>query len=173
MPRATREHKVKLNVQHIFNCSMDTYWAMFWDSDYSARIEKETGVQREVLWMREEGPIKIYRVKFTPEGDLPAPIAKVTGTKKLVYEQENRLNTETHSMEWQVFPTVATDKVTAKGVMNMREHPNGVERTVTGDVTVRVPLIGKRIEKLILNSVVTSYEHAADITRKWLSEQNA
>jgi hypothetical protein len=76
-------------------------------------------------------------------------------------------------MEWQVFPTVATDKVTSKGLMTMREIANGVERTVSGDVTVRVPIIGKRIEKLVLNSVVTSYEHAADITRKWLSEQSS
>ena len=173
MPRATREHKVKLNVQHIFNCSMDTYWSMFWNPEYSARIEKETGVQREMLWMKEEGIIKTYRMKFTPEAELPRAVAKFTGTKKLIYEQENRLNTETHVMEWQVFPTVATDKVTSKGLMTMREIANGVERTVSGDVTVRVPIIGKRIEKLVLNSVVTSYEHAADITRKWLSEQSS
>jgi hypothetical protein len=55
---------------------------MFWNPEYSARIEKETGVQREMLWMKEEGIIKTYRMKFTPEAELPRAVAKFTGTKK-------------------------------------------------------------------------------------------
>ena len=172
MPRAHWEDKVKLSVRHIFNCSMETFWAMFWDPDDGNRLEEETGVHREMLWLREEGPLKIYRMRFTPDSDLPGPVAKFAGTKKLVYEQENRLNTETHVLEWQVFPTVARDKITAKGTMTMRDVPNGVERLVEGDVKVRVPIIGRRIEKLVLNSVVTSYEHAAGITHKWLADRS-
>ena len=129
-------------------------------------------MHREVLWMREEGPMKVYRVKFIPNADLPAPIAKIAGTTKLVYEQENRLNTETNVMEWQVFPSVVKDKVTAKGTMTMRRVANGVERVVDGEVTVRVPLVGKKIEKAILGSVTSSYEQAAQITQKWLAEQD-
>ena len=172
MPRATAEDKVKLNVQHIFNCSMETYWSMFWDPAYGEMLERETGMQREVLWMREEGPLKVYRVKFIPNADLPAPIAKIAGTKKLIYEQENRLNTETNVMQWQVFPAVVKDKVSAKGTMAMTTVSNGVQRIVDGEVTVRVPLVGKKIEKAIMASVISSYEQAAQITQKWLDEQN-
>ena len=170
MPRVNLEDKVKLSVRHIFNCSMDTFWAMFWEPSYSELLEKETGVKREMLWLREEGAVKIYRVRFTPDKELPSAVARVTGSKKLIYEQENRMNTDTNTLDWQVFPAVAKDKVTAKGTMIMREVPGGVERNVEGDISVRVPMIGKRIEKLILGSVATSYERAADITHKWLAE---
>ena len=64
------------------------------------------------------------------------------------------------------------DKVTAKGTMTMRRVANGVERVVDGEVTVRVPLVGKKIEKAILGSVTSSYEQAAQITQKWLAEQD-
>ena len=170
MPRQCAEDKLKLNVRHIFNCDMDTYWAMFWDPRYAEKIEQETGVRREVLWERHEGPVKVYRVRFTPDAELPSAVAKLTGSKKLIYEQENRLNTETHTMEWQVFPAVAKDKVEAKGTMVMRTVGDTVERTVDGDISVRVPIIGRRIEKAIMESVSSSYERAAEITRSWLSE---
>jgi hypothetical protein len=162
---------VKLTIRHLFNCSMDTYWAMFWDPTYAALLEQETGVHREVLWERQEGAVKVYRVRFVPQTELPRAIAKLTGSKKLIYEQENRLNIDAHRLDWQVFPTMAKDKVSATGAMLMRSTSTGVERLIDGDISVRVPLIGKRIEKVVLQSVLSSYEQAAQVTHRWLADQ--
>ena len=112
-------------------------------------------------------------MRFVPNKELPAAVAKVTGTKKLIYEQENRLDRSTNTLHWQVFPAVVQDKVSAKGKMVMRAIPSGVERVVDGDITVKIPIVGRKIEKLILGSVAQSYEHAAVITKQWLDSNRS
>jgi len=145
---------------------------MFWDPKFDQIMQNDTAMRREMLWKRDEGVAQIWRMRFTPDKELPGPIAKIAGSKKLIYEQENHLDTSTHVMQWQVFPKVATDKVTAKGTMTVRTIATGVERRVQGEVRVQIPLIGGRIEKAILVSVSESYEKAAAATHRWIANHS-
>jgi len=162
---------VNLNVRHTFPCTADVFWQMFWDEEYDAMISKSAGVTRETLWDRQEGSDRVWRMRFTPDQELPAMVAKAVGTNKLVYEQQSRLDAN-NVLHWEVFPAVVPDKVTAKGTMRIQEHARGVDRIVDGEITVRIPLIGGRIEKAIHKSVVDSYEKAAESSLQWLSQRD-
>jgi len=160
---------VNLNVRHTFPCTADVFWQMFWDDEYDAMVSKSAGVTRETLWEREEGDQRVWRMRFTPDQELPAMVAKAVGTSKLVYEQQSRLTAD-KVLHWEVFPAVVPDKVTAKGTMRIQEHARGVDRIVNGEISVRIPLIGGRVEKAIHKSVVESYERAAEASVRWLEK---
>jgi hypothetical protein len=168
MTRRRREDKLKLHATHIFNCSVQRFWEIFWDKEYAQMLDAETGVRREILWNREDDTCRVWRVKVIPDDDLPGPVAKVAGTKKFIYEQENQLDRATHCMKWRVIPALQSGKIRAEGTMTIRAIPTGVERVVEGEVQVRIPLVGKRIEKAVVNSVTRSYDKAAEATQKWL-----
>ena len=93
------------------------------------------------------------------------------GTSRLVYEQESELTPE-RELRWQVYPAVVPDKVTARGSMVAREVGSGVERVVDGEISVRIPLVGGRIERAIHQSVLDSYERAYEVSLRWLEQRN-
>lgn len=162
---------MKLLVRHTFPCSLDVFWQMFWDPDYDRMLGRAAGVSREMLWDRSEGAVRRWRMKFIPDQELPALVAKAIGTNRLVYEQESELTAD-RTLKWEVFPAVVPDKVTAKGSMVARPAGQGVERLVDGEITVRIPLVGGRIERAIHQSVLDSYERAYEVSLRWLDERN-
>ncbi len=158
---------MKLLVRHTFPCSLDVFWQMFWDEEYDRLVGEAAGVTREMLWDREEGDRRRWRMRFTPAQELPSLVAKAIGTPKLVYEQESLLDAD-RRLHWEVFPAVVPDKVTAKGTMVARAAGAGIERVVEGEVTVRIPIVGSRIERAIHQSVLDSYERTYDVSMRWL-----
>jgi hypothetical protein len=161
---------VKLNVRHTFPCTLDVFWQMFWDDDYDRMLSESAGVTRSTLWDRTEGAQRIWRMRFTPDQELPSVVAKALGTTKLVYEQESRLDAQ-QTLHWDVFPAVVPDKVTARGTMRAVANNGGIDRIVDGEISVRIPIIGGRIEKTIHKSVMDSYERAAEVTLAWLDQR--
>ena len=63
-----------------------------------------------------------------------------------------------------------TDKVDSRGTVRFAERDGAVVRSVDGDVTVKITLLGGTVEKFIVSDVERSYEKAAEFTRYWLSK---
>jgi hypothetical protein len=162
---------VKLAVRHRFDCTVDQFWDMYWDPVFDQELQKEAGISREVLEERREGPVSIRRVRITPDRELPGPVASLLGSKKLIYEQENRWDEEKRVLHWRVVPTFLPGKLDAAGTMTVRPSGSGCEQVVDGSITVKVMLIGPRIEQGVVDEVSKSYERAAATCRRWLDEK--
>ena len=141
---------------------------MYWDDAFDAALSAEATVTREVLSTRDEGNVQVRRLRFTPHKELPGPIAKLIGSKKLVYEQENRWDRDKGVMSWEVIPTVLPGKLSASGTFAILPDDYGCEQVVEGEITVNVRFIGGQIEKAIVDDVVKSYENTAAFCREWL-----
>lgn len=162
---------MKLSVSHTFPCTEDVFWQMFWDDEYDRMMTESAGFTRETLWDRQEGSDRVWRMRFIPDQKLPAMVARAVGTDRLIYEQVSRL-TPDRVLHWEVFPAVVPEKVTAKGTMRIQPVRGGVDRIVEGEISVRIPIIGGRIEKQIHSSVLDSYRRAADVATRWLDQRD-
>jgi hypothetical protein len=143
---------------------------MYWDAAFDKALSEQSSVTRELIAEREEGDLMIRRLRFTPHKDLPRPVAKLLGTKKLIYEQENRWDRANSTMTWEVIPSILPGKLSAKGTFKVTQTATGCEQVVEGDIDVKVRLIGGRIEKTIVEEVRKSYDRTAVSCRKWLAE---
>lgn len=164
---------MKLHVRHAFECTPDEFWDMYWDEAFDQALTSQSNVLREVISERTEGDVVVRRLRFTPERDLPRPVAKLLGSNKLVYEQENRWDQAKSTMTWEVIPTLLPGKLSAKGTFEVRTTPTGCEQIVDGDIEVNVRFIGGQIEKAIVDEVRKSYERTASESRRWLARQRA
>ncbi len=162
---------MKLTVRHTFDCTPDTFWQMYWDDDFDAMLRKDSTVDRELVEERIDGSLEVRRLRFTPQRDLPAPMAKLLGSPKLVYEQENRWDPAAQVMHWQVVPTVLPGKLDAGGKFLVVPRPaDSCELQVDGEITVNVRFIGGRIEQAVVEEVQKSYDQMADAVRTWLQQ---
>ena len=160
---------MKLHVQTDFSADPKTVWDVFEGDDFDRRLEQVTSVSRTTLDERPEGDVVVRRVKCVSKRDLPGFMARALGTKQLTYTQINRLDVAKTSMSWVVELPVLRDKVKVSGTTVIVATPSGSRRTVSGDVSVRIPLVGGRIEKTIVAEFERSYAGAAQIARELLS----
>ena len=163
---------MKLNVSHRFGCSPETFWNMYWDDSFEQVLNSSTDVKRELLEEKDDGETYYRKLKFTPDKDLPRPAAKVLGSSKLIYEQENTFHRSKSEMIWRVLPSLMPGRLSAGGVMKVLPDGSGCRLEVTGDIDVKVRFVGSQIEKMVVGQVETSYDKLAQAARAWLSERN-
>ncbi len=161
---------MKLVVRHRFDCTTEQFWAMYWNPVFDQQMQREAAITRQILEERREGASVVRRVRLTPDRELPGPVATLLGTKKLIYEQENRWDEEKGVLHWRVIPTVLPGKLDASGTMTVRPAGTGCEQAIDGNIEVRVMLIGGRIEQAVVDEVAKSYDRAAASCRRWLDE---
>jgi hypothetical protein len=146
------------------------FWKMYWDEAYDRMLAEGSAVTREIVSQVDEAGVIVRRLRFTPHKELSRPMAKLIGSKKLIYEQENRWNVAASSMTWEVIPTVLPGKLSAKGTFDVVASGSGCQQVVEGDVSVNVRFIGGQIEKGIIQEVHKSYERSAVASNRWLAD---
>jgi hypothetical protein len=166
------EKPMKLNVSHRFGCNPETFWNMYWDDSFEEVLNQSTDVKRELLEEKDDGEIYYRKLKFTPEKDLPRPAAKVLGSSKLIYEQENTFYRSKSEMVWGVLPSLLPGRLSAGGLMKVLPDGDGCRLEVTGDIEVKVRFVGGQIEKMVVGQVETSYDKLAQAARLWLAERD-
>jgi len=162
---------LKIELRHHIPCTVATFWEMFWDDRYDELVRGASAFTRTVLSDHTEGSVRRWRVRIEPDRVLPAPVRKVLGTDKLIYEQDNELDTDRGVLHWEVIPQVLSSKISARGTLQVVEEAGGVQRLVRGEIAVKVPVVGGRIEKAIVADVERSYDNAAEACRRWLDEK--
>ena len=70
---------------------------------------------------------------------------------------------------WEVHPEVGAQLLSASGSITLTDDAGGTERTVRGDVRVRVPVYGGRVEALIVEHLERAYEEEARLLHDWLA----
>lgn len=73
--------------------------------------------------------------------------------------------------DWVIHPEVAADLLSASGVIDIASSGPGSSRVVTGEVKVRVPLYGGKVEGWIVDGVSRAYDEEAQRVAAWLERE--
>ncbi|MFT4702879.1 MAG: hypothetical protein ACI81R_000567 [Bradymonadia bacterium] len=163
---------MRVSVSHKFTCTPDALWDVFDSEEFEAEFAKATDVIREISEERRDGAVSYRRRECTLASDLPALAKKVMGGSALAWHEEATLDRDRNRLEWEVIlPGAIGDRVKVKGSTRIRFADGVCTRSISGDISVRVPLIGGRVESLIAKSVGESYDKASAIALKILHGQ--
>lgn len=159
----------KLHVESQLPVSPEVCWEVFESDAFRERLSVHTGLTSELLEERVEGAVTVRRLKFTSGNDLPGVAAKALGAKRLSYEQENRLDLGRSRLDWVV--KLPIDRVRVAGVTTVAPSGSGCTRVVSGEIEVRIPLVGGQIEKAVVGEFQKSMERAVDLARAMIAER--
>ncbi len=157
-----------------FPTTPDAYWDMFFSDAYNEALWRELDIEREILEFRREGEGAgevIHRTQLlTPKRDVPAALRRVV-KGAISYEERNLWRRRDNSMEVTTTPSFFAEKFKAKGIYRL--EPVGTDRLRriwTASCECRVPLIGGKVEKLVVDEVERSYRSTTKFTRDWLAK---
>lgn len=73
--------------------------------------------------------------------------------------------------DWVIHPEVGADLLSASGVIDVAGSESSSTRTVAGEVKVRVPLYGGKVERWIVGGVTRAYADEAERVSAWLERE--
>jgi hypothetical protein len=156
---------------HEFDTDPTSYWKIFFHVPYNAELYKRIGVkERRVIEQKEDGPVVTWTVKIMPERDLPGVVKKIVGGD-LGYIERSTFYRDKNYGDVHIEPTLMKEKTKIFGKYIL--EPIGekkLRRVWEGDIHVSLPLVGGKIEKVIIEDMTKSYEAAAACTREWIAK---
>jgi hypothetical protein len=145
------------------------YEALYFDEPFQTALGEAVKIDRELLRL-DRGSARIVRhVRVQPEREIPAPVAKLLGGRRLAYTEELEYDIGHYHGTWRIVPAVLADKIVIGGTLDFEAVPGGVRRVLAGVIDVTLFGLGGLVEKVVVSNVEKSYGDAAAFTARWIA----
>jgi hypothetical protein len=164
-------------IEDDFDVSAERYWDVFFSDEYNTAMWAALDIEHQLLSLEREGEgdslVIRRKQQLTPKREVPALIAKfVKGA--ITYREENVFTKSNDTMKTVTISNILPDKIVNTGVYRLETlGPNKVRRVWEGICQCKVPLLGGKVEKMLVGEVQESYRRATEFTRKWHAEHPA
>lgn len=162
---------MRFELKHTFDCTPEELWAITDDPSFEARVAEVSDATREIVELREDDGVRYKKVRITVNRDLPPPMRKAIGADHISYDQKTTRKLDSNRLEWSISPMVLQGRFKGEGTTRVRAIGNSCERVIAGELTIRVPIIGPKMEKKLVDDVSASYDRAAGVIREMLAER--
>ena len=96
-------------------------------------------------------------------------VKKVLGSDHLSYELVQHMDDERFHLTWEIVPPISQDGFQGRGEFSIRTAPGGCIRKVTGEILIRIPIVGGRIERMLASEISKGHAANAKTATDWLS----
>ncbi len=152
-----------------FDCKPTELFALLSDDGFDDDLMKALSMQKELQAKTEKKEGTEYRIRLTSSEAVPA-MAKGFIGEHLSYVETRAWNNAGLSNTWVIVPEVKGAKVEAKGTTEIVADGQGCVRPTRVTVSVNLPLIGRKIEEMVLKSITETFSRNADYCRQRLAK---
>jgi hypothetical protein len=164
---------VRFSVDHRFAAPLAAVEQAMTDPEFFARLHDPDVDAPELLERTARGHTVELRVRYRFSGELPSIARSVLGRGEIAWVQRSTVDLEHHRTEFTIEPETHSDLLSCIGAYLLREvrpAPDAeTARTISGDVRVRVPLLGGRAERAIARGLVERIDAEAPALARWLA----
>lgn len=162
---------MRFDLEHSFACTPEELWAITDDPDFELRLAEVSDSTRELVEASDEGGVRYRKLRITVDRELPAPMKKAIGADRISYDQVTRRKLGSNELTWSISPMVLRDRFKGEGTTKVRSVGDGCRRVISGELSIRVPLLGPKMEQRLVDDVSASYDRAAALIRTMLVER--
>ena len=108
-----------------------------------------------------------WRFKVVAGGEIPPAARKVMSEEMLTWWEDTTFVPEEHCIYWTIVPVKMQSKFECKGTWKLTPSGEGTRRVIDGELTVKVPLVGKVVETFIVGELKRNYDVEPDVQRKF------
>jgi hypothetical protein len=112
------------------------------------------------------------RVRYAFVGQLSPAVTDVVNPAKLTWIEDSTLDRSNHTTTFKILPDNYANLLQASGTIILRpRRGGGTIRTTDGDLKVRVPFVGGKVEKAIISGLEEHAALEAEAVDRWLDER--
>lgn len=125
----------------------------------------------ELLDRRVAGDVVHQRVRYRFVGSLSPAVTAVVDPAKLVWIDETTYDRARRTATFRILPEHYAERLSAEGTYRFEPSgPSSCTRVVDGELTVRFPLVGGKVERAILSGLEDHLAHEAELVARWLRD---
>ena len=165
---------MRFKVEQRFQAPVDDVEAAFLDPDLLARLDGLPSLGRpELLDQSELGDTVRQRVRYRFTGRLSPAVTAVVDPARLTWVQESVLDRRTHRADIEIVPDHYPDRLRCSGTISLRDlNGGGCLRVTAGELVVRFPVVGARVEWAIVSGLQQHAAAEVAIVEPWLAERD-
>jgi hypothetical protein len=116
-----------------------------------------------------------WRFKVVAGGDVPPAVRKVLSEEMLTWHEDTRFVPAEHTIHWTITPLAAQAQklLESHGIWKLIPAGKGTRRIIEGNITVKVPLLGKVVEQYLASELKRNYDVEPDIQRTFYKKMMA
>ena len=134
----------------------------------SAHLPKVGGA--ELLEDRRDGNTVHRRIRYRFTAELSSAVTRVVDPEKLTWVDESVYDLGAHQGEHRIVPDNSADRLRAAYDEALAADGSGrTRRHAAGTVTVRMPLVGGRVERAIVSGLQEHAAAEAELIDRWLA----
>ena len=123
----------------------------------------------EVLSQERAGDVVVQRVHYAFTGSLSAAVTRVIDPKKVTWVDETTYDLGVRQATFRIIPDHYGNKLRCHGTHVFTSRADGgTIRNVEGELTVKVPLVGRIVERAIASGLEDHLRAEADLLAEWV-----
>ena len=168
---------MEYRIEDEFDVSTDRYWEVFFDETYNRALWDAIDIGWELLMLERKGEgadlVIERKQKLTPRREVPGFLKRFVNDA-IAYTEHNVFTAKDNRMRTVPTPSFMADKIKTEGIYRL--EPRGDDKCARiweGIAIAKIPLLGGRVEKHLVEEIRESYRKATAFTRKWHAEHPA
>jgi hypothetical protein len=164
---------VRFAIEQRLRAPLEQVEAAFVDPAFLERLAELPKLGRpQLLEQHAEGDVVHQDVRYSFAGDLNAAARRVVDPNRLSWIERSTLDRRTHRTAIEILPDNYADRLACSGSIQLRpEGDDSSVRIFEGELTVRVLLVGKKVESAIVSGMREHAELEARIVERWVNER--
>lgn len=164
-------------IEDEFAVTAPRYWEAFFSDDYNKALFESLDIGWELLTLERKGEgddlVIERRQRLTPRREVPGFLSKFVADK-IAYTEHNIFTAKNNHMKTVTTPSFLADKIKTEGLYRLEPVGDSkVLRVWEGLAIAKIPLLGGRVEKYLVEEIRESYRRATAFTRGWHAEHPA
>jgi len=163
---------MRFSLEQRFTAPLDAVEAAFVDPAMLAELATLPQLGRpELLAQVDDGHTVHQEVRYAFVGELAPAVTKVVDPTRLTWVELSELDRRTHRTTFRIDPDHYADRLSCAGMVTLKQGSHGTRRVVEGDLRVRVPLVGSRVERAIVSGLRDHASAEAQVVQAWLDRR--
>jgi len=162
---------VNFAITHTFGARPDDVAHALLDEDYQRSLRGVGPLKERSLLsqtMGSDGTVE-RRVRCVLQIDIGGVARTFMGDGEPAWVEHATWDPRVMRWTWTIHPEVASDLLSAAGTIELQASGEGTARMVTGDVAVKVPFYGGKVEGWIVDGLTKAYDEEAKRLAAWLA----
>lgn len=162
---------MRFRITQRFDASVERVEAALLDPAFLERMGELPKLGRpQLLDQHTDGDTVRRRVRYAFTGHLSSAVTAVVDSAKLTWVEDSTTDRRTHRTTFRIVPDHYTDRLQCDGAFTLEPEGAGSRRVAEGDLRVRFPLVGSRVERAIVSGLEEHAEAVAKAAAAWLAE---
>ena len=125
----------------------------------------------ELLELVDTGESVSQQVRYAFSGDLSPAVMAVVDPQRLTWVEHSELDRATHRVAFRIQPDHYPDRLSCAGTITFEASGGGTHRRIDGDLRVRVPFVGSKVERAIVSGLRDHAAAEARVVQAWIDRR--